>query len=254
MKTLVMKFGGTSVGSADAISQAVALIAEHAPAWDQTAVVVSAMRGVTDALIEGAVTAARGDDQTYRGIVSDLRVRHTLEVAGLLADPATRTSLLREIDTYLDEYSAFCRSVHVLGEVASPGVVRLPQGSRVEDAIAAAGGLTPEARPGELNLAAPVVDGGQVVIGDGRNPGGEMRAGAAPGAGGGAGGGGSGKLDLNTATADQLDGLPGVGPVTASAILAWREQHERFSRVEELLEIEGIGTKTFQRLEPLVTV
>ncbi|MBB1500539.1 helix-hairpin-helix domain-containing protein [Propioniciclava sp. MC1683] len=144
--------------------------------------------------------------------------------------------------------------VHVLGEVASPGVVRLPQGSRVEDAIAAAGGLTPEARPGELNLAAPVVDGGQVVIGDGRNPGGEMRAGAAPGAGGGAGGGGSGKLDLNTATADQLDGLPGVGPVTASAILAWREQHERFSRVEELLEIEGIGTKTFQRLEPLVTV
>jgi len=71
----------------DAISQAVALIAEHAPAWDQTAVVVSAMRGVTDALIEGAVTAARGDDQTYRGIVSDLRVRHTLEVAGLLADP-----------------------------------------------------------------------------------------------------------------------------------------------------------------------
>lgn len=146
--------------------------------------------------------------------------------------------------------------VHVLGAVATPGVVRLPPGSRVEDAIAAAGGLTERARPGELNLAALVADGAQVVVGDARNPGGEVRAGGE--AGGIAGDVGTpgavSRLDLNTATAAQMEALPGVGPVTARAILAWREQHQRFSRVEELLEIDGIGPKTFARLEPLVRV
>jgi aspartate kinase len=160
MKTLVMKFGGTSVGSADAISQAVALIAEHAPAWDQTAVVVSAMRGVTDALIEGAVTAARGDDQTYRGIVSDLRVRHTLEVAGLLADPATRTSLLREIDTYLDEYSAFCRSVHVLGEVTTRAMDTISSlGERINARIVAA-------RLQQEGMSSQAVDATEIIVTD----------------------------------------------------------------------------------------
>lgn len=148
--------------------------------------------------------------------------------------------------------------VHVLGAVASPGVVRLPPGARVEDAIAAAGGLTEEARPGDLNLAAPVADGAQVVIGSARDPGGEVR-GAGDGtagatAGGSGGGGGGDRLDLNRATLAELDALPGVGPVTAQAILTWREQHQRFSRVEELLEIDGIGPKTFQRLEPHVRV
>lgn len=145
--------------------------------------------------------------------------------------------------------------VHVLGAVAHPGVVRLPPLSRVEDAIAAAGGLTEGARPGDLNLAAPVADGAQVVIGDARTPGGEVRGAAGPEPGGAtAAGGTADRLDLNRATVDQLDALPGVGPVTAQAILAWREQHERFSRVEELLEIDGIGPKTFQRLEPHVRV
>lgn len=153
--------------------------------------------------------------------------------------------------------------VHVLGAVAHPGVVRLPPGSRVEDAIAAAGGLTEGARPGDLNLAAPVADGAQLLIGDARKPGGEVRGaaggepgggGPAPAAGGAAGGAAGDRLDLNKATVDQLDALPGVGPVTAQAILAWREQHQRFSRVEELLEIDGIGPKTFQRLEPHVRV
>lgn len=150
--------------------------------------------------------------------------------------------------------------VHVLGAVAHPGVVLLPPGARVEDAIEAAGGLTSDARPGELNLAAPVTDGAQVLIGDARHPAGEVRspgggsgAGAAAGTGG-AGAEGVGRLDLNGATLEQLDALPGVGPVTARAILDWRERHQRFSRVEELLEIDGIGAKTFQRLEPHVRV
>ncbi len=112
-----MKFGGTSVGSAQAIAQAALLVKQEAPKWDHTVVVVSAMRGVTDALIEGARTAAQGDDQLYRGLVSDLRVKHTLAVAELLTDTEARTALLKAVETYLDEFSAFCHSVHVLGEV-----------------------------------------------------------------------------------------------------------------------------------------
>lgn len=147
--------------------------------------------------------------------------------------------------------------VHVLGAVTAPGVVRLPPGARVEDAITAAGGLTPDARPGDLNLAAPVADGAQVVVGTAGSPASEVRgpgAGAAETPGAGGGGGAGGRLDLNRATVAELETLPGVGPVTARAILTWREQHQRFSRPEELLEIDGIGPKTFQRLESLVRV
>ncbi|MDO5534244.1 MAG: helix-hairpin-helix domain-containing protein [Propionibacteriaceae bacterium] len=150
--------------------------------------------------------------------------------------------------------------VHVVGAVAAPGVVRLPEGARVEDALAAAGGLLPEARPGELNLAAVVGDGSQVLVGDGRNPGGEIReaagAGGGTAGGGGSGGaaGGGGRLDLNRATQEQFDALPGVGPVTAQAIVEWRTARGKFSSVQELMEVDGIGAKTFERLSALVTV
>ena len=117
MRSIVMKFGGTSVGGAQAIVQAAELVRREVPRWEQLTVVVSAMRGVTDALIEGATTAARGDGQTYRGIVADLRVIHTSAVAELLDDPPARTALLRAIEVYLDEFAALCRSIHVLGEV-----------------------------------------------------------------------------------------------------------------------------------------
>lgn len=143
--------------------------------------------------------------------------------------------------------------VHVLGAVASPGVVTLPVGARVEDALTAAGGLTEAARPGELNLAAVVADGAQIVVGDGSDPGGEVRGAPAAGAAG-APGEASGTLDLNTATAEQLETLPGVGPVTAAAILAWRQEHQRFSRVEELREVDGIGEKTYARIVPHVRI
>lgn len=146
--------------------------------------------------------------------------------------------------------------VHVLGGVVSPGVVRLHEGARVEDAIAAAGGMRPDAAPGQLNLAALVVDGSQIVIGTTASPGGEVRG--APSAGpSGTGGGASGTgglVNLNTATASDLDGLPGVGPVTASAILAWRDKHGKFTRVEELQEVDGIGPKTYAQLAPKVRV
>jgi bifunctional aspartokinase / homoserine dehydrogenase 1 len=116
-KTLVMKFGGTSVGNAEAMQQAARLVLQGAPNSDAIVVVVSAMRGVTDALIQGALTAAQGDDQIYRGLVSDLRVRHTLAVAELLEEPGRRTQVLKTVEAYLDDFAAFCHSVHVLGEV-----------------------------------------------------------------------------------------------------------------------------------------
>jgi competence protein ComEA len=148
--------------------------------------------------------------------------------------------------------------VHVLGEVARPGVVRLREGARVEDAIAAAGGLTAQADPGELNLAAVVSDGSQVVIGTLKEPRGEVRTdSAAPGSGtsGSPGAdGGAGKVSLNTATEAELDTLPGVGPVTAKRIVAWRDEHGRFTRIEELQEVDGIGPKTFAELAAHVSL
>lgn len=141
--------------------------------------------------------------------------------------------------------------VHVIGAVRSPGVVRLPEGSRVSDAISAAGGLGRGAALGELNLAQPLVDGTQVKIGTTSHPGGWIRdgtAGGAPGAGTGGGaatGGSAAKISLNSATVQQLDTLPGVGPVTAKKIVDWRTAHGRFSALTELQEVDGIGPKTY---------
>ena len=116
MSTLTMKFGGTSVGSVDALTQAASIVEENAEKWDRLVVVVSAMSGVTDALIRGANTSAAGDDQTYRSIVAELRIRHYRAVDGLIASDGERTSLLTAIDSALDEFAAFCHSVYILGE------------------------------------------------------------------------------------------------------------------------------------------
>ena len=142
--------------------------------------------------------------------------------------------------------------VHVLGAVQHPGLVRLPQNARVQDAIDAAGGLTNRADPGELNLAQPLSDGQQVVIGNRTDPAGEVRD--ETGSGQGSGAAATGTLDLNHASQPQLEELPGVGPVTAQAILAWRQQHGRFSRIEELQEVDGIGPKTYAEIAPHVRV
>ncbi len=140
--------------------------------------------------------------------------------------------------------------VHVIGAVHSPGLVELPDGSRVADAITAAGGLAGSADPGELNLAATLADGSQLVIGTRAKPRGEVRG--ADGSGSGTAGGASGKVSLNSATSDQLDTLPGVGPVTAQKIVAWRQQHGRFTTVTELQEVDGIGPKTYADIAPHV--
>jgi len=151
--------------------------------------------------------------------------------------------------------------VHVLGAVRHPGLVRLPAGARVEDAIKAAGGLRGDADPDELNLAQPLEDGVQVVVGTRSHPAGEVRTSGGAGSGGtGSGGTGSSAgaggstVDLNQASVDQLDTLPGVGPVTAQKIVDWREQHGRFSKADELQEVDGIGPKTYARIAPHVRV
>jgi competence protein ComEA len=142
--------------------------------------------------------------------------------------------------------------VHVLGAVRHPGLVKLPEKSRVQDAIDAAGGLTRRADPGELNLAQLLSDGQQLLIGTTRDPAGEVRD--QPGSSTSTGPSATGALDLNHASQSQLEELPGVGPVTAQAILTWRQQHGRFSRIEELQEVDGIGPKTYAQIAPHVRV
>jgi aspartokinase/homoserine dehydrogenase 1 len=117
MTTLVVKFGGTSVGTAKAIQQAAQVVLRHAPHWERTVVVVSAMAGVTDALIKGAQTAATGDEATHKALVADLRARHYRAIDELFTAEDARGQLLNAVDHYLDEYLLFCRSVQVLGEV-----------------------------------------------------------------------------------------------------------------------------------------
>ena len=134
--------------------------------------------------------------------------------------------------------------VAVAGKVRSPGLVRLPAGSRVDDAVRAAGGVLAGADPGLLNLARRLVDGEQVLVGVDPPPG----AAAAPAAATG------GLLDLNTATAGDLDALPGIGPVLAQRIVDWRTENGRFASVDQLREVTGIGEAKYRDLEAKVTV
>jgi competence protein ComEA len=138
-------------------------------------------------------------------------------------------------------------AVHVAGRVRHPGLVRLAAGSRVLDAIRAAGGTAPGADLDAVNLARKLVDGEQVRI-----PARGQAATAAPPTGT-PGAPAAGPLDLNTATAEQLDTLPGVGEVTAGRIVAYRSAHP-FTSVDELLEVPGIGQRRFEQLKDLVTV
>lgn len=140
-------------------------------------------------------------------------------------------------------------TVDVAGRVRRPGVTTLPAGSRVIDALRQAGGSRARVDLTALNLARVLVDGEQIVVGRTLVPGGAAASAstAAPDPAG-------GLVNLNTATAEQLDTLPGVGPVTAQKILEWRAGHGAFSSVDELLEVDGIGDKTLADLAPHVTL
>jgi competence protein ComEA len=135
--------------------------------------------------------------------------------------------------------------VHVVGQVYKPGLYSLPEGSRVDDAIKRAGGPKPRAALALVNLAAPVADGQQVVVPSNREA-------AQALAGGSMAGGAGGPVHLNSATLDQLDELPGIGPVTAQKILDYRSEHGAFGSVEELDAVPGIGPATLDELRDLV--
>ena len=144
--------------------------------------------------------------------------------------------------------------VHVAGAVNRPGVVELPEGSRTHEAIAAAGGSAAGADLNRLNLAAVLADGQKIHVplvgepdGTGTAPG---DAGAEPGGAEPAGA----TIDLNSATAEELGTLPRVGPVLAQRIVDWRKEHGRFSTVEELDAVDGVGPKMLETLLPLVRV
>jgi competence protein ComEA len=140
--------------------------------------------------------------------------------------------------------------VDVAGKVRRPGVATLPAGSRVVDAIRQAGGARPGVDLSSLNLARVLVDGEQILVGVAPAPGVAASASSRPGASGGDGA----LVNLNTATLEQLDGLPGVGPVTAQKILDWRTAHGAFTAIDELLEVDGIGEKTLADMAPRLTL
>jgi competence protein ComEA len=136
--------------------------------------------------------------------------------------------------------------VDVAGAVRRPGLYRLPSGSRIADAVARAGGLSRQAAAASVNLAAPLADGEQVLVPTLTPDGPDV-----PAAGGAASP--SAPVDLNSATVEQLDSLPGVGPVTAQKIVDYRTQHGPFTSVDDLDAIPGIGPARIENLRGLVT-
>ena len=158
--------------------------------------------------------------------------------------------------------------VSVVGLVHTPGLVTLAPGARIADALQAAGGAVDGADTIGLNMARPLGDGEQIVVGLAPRSGqptvlgSSVSSGSAPISGAPASGPVSGSvkpkagevLDLNTATVEQLDTLPGVGPVTAAAIVAWRQANGKFTSVDQLADVDGIGPARLDKLRPLVRV
>ena len=148
--------------------------------------------------------------------------------------------------------------VQAAGAVNGPGLYRLPDGARVDDLVRAAGGFAADADPDRVNLAAPIEDGTRVYIphrGEGQPPEPVVGGGAAPASSSGASASSnSAPVNLNTATQAQFEGLPGIGPALAKAMVDYRSAHGRFGSIDQLLEVRGIGPSKLDVLRPLLTL
>jgi len=140
--------------------------------------------------------------------------------------------------------------VHIVGAVPRPGVYEFPEGSRVRDAVAAAGGLLAEADPAAINLAAMLEDGQRLEIpyqpGAAPTSTAQEAANSTPAS--------SDLININTATLQELDSLPGIGPTTAQKIIEYRQQHGPFQALEDLMNVPGIGPATFDKIKDLITL
>ena len=171
----------------------------------------------------------------------------------LLARPQTGAALAPPVAAPTETAAAAPAAVvvDVVGAVRRPGLYRLAQGARIADAVSRAGGATPKADLALINLAAPLADGEQVVVprrgtaalGAPAGPAGSSSPGGAPSA---------GPVHLSTATLEQLDSLPGIGPVTAQKILDYRQKHGAFTSVDGLDAVPGIGPARLDQLKDLV--
>jgi competence protein ComEA len=181
-----------------------------------------------------------------RALVAGVVALLLLVVAGKLllrpAHPAVPPPL--RVAARAGHTSATTLFVDVVGAVRRPGLYRLKDGSRVADAVTRAGGPTPKAQLELLNLAAWIADGEQIVV--------PRRGLAGPSVAAPVAGAATGPVHLNSATLEQLDALPGVGPVTAQKILDYRQQHGAFGSVDELDAISGVGPARLETLRGLV--
>jgi competence protein ComEA len=185
------------------------------------------------------------------------------EAAGAAGAASAPTATTEPVDAWPTEPPAAPIAVHVAGAVLRPGVYVLPAESRVIDAVGAAGGSTPAADPNSVNLARRLTDGERLYIptrAEVAKLGQSAAAAGWDGGGAGSGGGGPGsgtgyrKVNLNTATLAELDGLPGIGPTLATRIIQYRVQNGPFNALEELLNVSGIGGKKLADLRELVTI
>ncbi|MEW6717921.1 MAG: helix-hairpin-helix domain-containing protein [Chloroflexota bacterium] len=141
-------------------------------------------------------------------------------------------------------------TIHIEGAVLQPGVYTLPHGSRVQEAINAAGGLTSEAQEGALNLAAPLEDGERIWVPvAGKNPAPTSSANQPPNP-----QTTDSVININTATQEELESLPGIGPVTAEKIIVYRQEHGLFTSIEEIQNVSGIGPVMFEKIKNYITV